>query len=125
MDLSKAFDCFSYYLLIAKLNEYRFRINSLRLVQDYLTNRKQRTRINSAYNSWEQIIFGVPKGSILGPLSLNIFLCDLFFIMDDNDFANYADDNTPYARGNDMECVIFKLQNSSKILFFNGLWITK
>ena len=125
MDLSKAFDCFSYYLLITKLNEYRFRINSLKLVQDYLTNRKQRTRINSAYNSWEQIIFGVPKGSILGPLSLNIFLCDLFFIMDDNDFGNYADDSTPYARGNDMEGVIFKLQNSSKILFFNGLWITK
>ena len=47
----------------------------------------------------------------------NIFLCDLFFIMDDISFASYADDNTPYTVGNDMEDVIFKLQNSAKILF--------
>ena len=37
--------------------------------------------------------------------------------MDDTDFARYADDNTPYTTGNDMEDVICKLQNSSKILF--------
>ena len=47
----------------------------------------------------------------------NIFLCDLFFIMDDISFASYADDSTPYTVGNDMEDVIFKLQNSAKILF--------
>ena len=47
----------------------------------------------------------------------DIFLCDLFFIMDDISFASYADDNTPYTVGNDMEDVIFKLQNSAKILF--------
>ena len=39
----------------------------------------------------------------------NIFLCDLFFIMDDIDFASYADDNTPYTIGNDIENVIFRL----------------
>ena len=37
--------------------------------------------------------------------------------MDDTDFASYADDNTPYTIGSDIEDVIFKLQNSSKILF--------
>ena len=47
--LSKAFDCLSLDLLIAKLNAYGFSIDSLR----YLTNRKQRNRINSAYSSWE------------------------------------------------------------------------
>ena len=49
----------------------------------------------------------------------NNFLCDLFFIKDDIDFARYADDNTSYTIGNDMEDVIFKLQNSSKIAFLN------
>ena len=109
-DLSKAFDCLSHDLLIAKLNTYGFSIDSLRLVQNYLTNRKQRTRINSAYSSWEDILFGVPQGSILGPLLFNIFLCDLFFIMDDIDFASYADDNKPCTIGMVMEDVIFKLQ---------------
>ena len=47
----------------------------------------------------------------------NNFLCDLFFIKNDIDFARYADDNTPYTIGNDMEDVISKLQNSSKTAF--------
>ena len=50
-DLSKTFDCLSHDLLIAKLNAYGFSIDPIRLVQDCLTNCKQRTRINSAYSS--------------------------------------------------------------------------
>ena len=95
IDLSKAFDCLSHELLLAKLHAYGFSIPALRLVYSYLKNRKQRTKINSAYSCWEEIIFGVPQGSILGPLLFNIFLCDLFYMMSDTDFASYADDNTP------------------------------
>ena len=93
-DLSKAFDCLSHDLLIAKLNAYGFNIAALRLVQNYMTNCKQRTKINSDFSSWEENLFGLPQGSILGPLLLNIFLCDLFFIMNETDFTSYADDNT-------------------------------
>ena len=46
-DLSKAFNWILHHLSIAKLNAYGFSIDSLRLVPEYLTNRKQRTRINS------------------------------------------------------------------------------
>ena len=78
IDLSKAFDCLSHELLLAKLHAYGFSIPALRLVYSYLKNRKQRTKINSAYSYWEEILFGVPQGSILGPLLFNIFLCDIF-----------------------------------------------
>ena len=85
--------------------------------QNYLTNRKQRTKINSEYSSWEEIVVGVPQDSILGPLLFNIFMCDLFFIVNNIDFASYADDNTPYATGNCMDDVVLKLENTSKTLF--------
>ena len=112
-DLSKAFDCLSHKLLIAKLHAYGFSLNALRLVHSYLTNRKQRTKINNKYSSREEILFGVPQGSILGPLLFNIFLCDLFFIMSKTEFASYADDNTPYNSGQNIDNVIRTLENDS------------
>ena len=115
-DLSNAFDCLSSDLLIAKLNAYRFSMAALRLVQNYLSNWKQRTKINTEYRSWEEFLFGVSQGSILGPLLFNIFFCNLFLIMNNTKLTSYADDNTPYAVGNNMEELIAKLQNASKTL---------
>ena len=78
-DLSKVFDCLNYdELLIAKLNAHRFTLLVLKLVHDYLSDRKQRTRVNNSYNAWFEIFFGVPEGSILGPLLFNNFGGSIF-----------------------------------------------
>ena len=61
-DLSKAFHCLSHDFLLAKLNAYGISLPVLKLVQSYLSNRKQRTKINSEFSSWEEILFGVPQG---------------------------------------------------------------
>ena len=92
-------------------------MKSLRLIQNYLSNRKQRTKINLTYSSWEQILFGIPQGSILGLLLFKIFLCDLFFVLSDVEFASLADDNTPYAVRTNIDVVIVALEDIYKQLF--------
>ena len=103
--LSKAFDCLS-----DELHAYGFSIAALRLIHSYLTNRKQRTKVNLSYSPWEEILFGVPQGSILGPM------CDLFFIMNETDFASYADDNTPHRAANTVDEVIQSPEHDSIML---------
>ena len=85
-DLSKALDCLPHELIIAKLNAYGFDLPALKLMNSYLLHRKQRTKVNHEYSSWEEILFGVPKGSILGHILFNIFLSDLFFVISDTGF---------------------------------------
>ena len=95
--MSKAIDCLTHDLLIAKLHAYGFGIDATRLIYNYLTGRKQRVKINQAYSSWKDIIYGVPQGLILGPFLFTIYICDIFLFTEDIDIdiANYADDTTP------------------------------
>ena len=116
-DLSKAFDCLPHDLLIAKLNMYGMEKSSLRLINSYLSNRKQRVKVNIEYSPWKKVCYGVPQGSILGPLLFNIFICDLFLFLPNSEIANYADDNTPYSARDNLDDVILDLQDASKTLF--------
>ena len=79
MDLSKAYDLIPHDLLIAKLEAYGLG-KTLHLLRDYLSNRKQRTKIGSSFSDWWDIICGIPRGSILGPLLFNIFINDMLFL---------------------------------------------
>ena len=94
---SKVFDCLDHELLIAKPNAFDFNLPALKLIHDYLSNRKQRTKIYLSHTSWLETIFGVAQCSILGPLLFDIFFIDLLLIIEDfDDIASYADGSKPY-----------------------------
>ena len=78
MDLSKAFDAINHGLLIAKLHVYGFSKESLKLIKSYLTNRCQRTKRNTGFSKWTEILSGVLQGSVLGPLFL-ISILTIYF----------------------------------------------
>ena len=111
MDLSKAYDCISHDLLIAKIEAYGFHRNALKLVYSFLKNRMQRVKIGSTYSSAKEISIGIPQRSVLGPLLFNIFINDLFLIEMESDISNFADDTTIYACDTSTEAVIIRLES--------------
>ena len=110
--------------MAAKLSAYGVDISAVRFIYDYLTNRKQRTKIENHYSSWRELIFGVPQGSVLGPLLFKIYLCDLFMFKDNIDIASYADDTTPYVSEVTLDSRVKSLEKW-QISYSHGLIIAK
>ena len=110
MDLPKAYNCIPPDLLITKLNAYGIDSVGLLLISDYLSRRKQLTKIGSSYSSWHDIKEQFHKGLYLGPVLFNIFINDLFLFIRKPGICNFADDNTLCSVGRNIENVISDLK---------------
>ena len=61
MDLSKSFDTINQLLLLAKLHAYGLGKQALAVTCSYLSNRKQRIKINNFFSSWKDLILDVSQ----------------------------------------------------------------
>ena len=106
------------HLIVAKLEAYGFAKESLQLVSDYLSYRKQRTKIGSAYSDWANFIRGISQGSILGPLLFNIFIKAIFLVVEKSDICNFADENTLYSYGSNLPLILSNLEHNMRYLLY-------
>ena len=77
IDLSKAFDSLRHDILLDKLSYYGITHPAKKLIESYLSNRKQFVQIGNIKSTMRLVFTGVPQGSIVGPLFLNISINDV------------------------------------------------
>ena len=111
IDYSKAFDTIDHSILCKKLELYGLSNGVISWCRDYLTDRQQCVKVDDHKSSHRRISYGVPQGSILGPLFFIIYVNDLLdlFKNEDVNILLYADDTVLYCADKNSEVACQKV----------------
>ncbi|CAF0722117.1 unnamed protein product [Brachionus calyciflorus] len=112
IDFKKAFDTVDSRILIIKLRKYGFDPGAIKLIVNYFLNRQQKVKFESYTSSFANIKFGVPQGSVLGPLLFLIFINDIVSYLINFEVKLFADDTTLSLKGNNLTELLEKFNSS-------------
>ena len=105
IDMKKAFDTVDISILLKKLMKVGVTGNSLAWFESYLSNREISTYFCSEMSDFSNVSYGVPQGSILGPLLFTLYIDDMVQQVEHCDIHLYADDTILYYSDNDVNCI--------------------
>ena len=120
LDFCKAFDTVDHQILINKMNKYGIRGTALEWIKSYLSERKQFVYFNGINSSEQNIVCGIPQGSILGPLFFLIYINDIARVSKLLFFLLFADDTNIFITGKDINTITHTLNQELKKLL---IWL--
>ena len=112
LDLKKAFDCVHHSYLIEILGKLGLHDSALNWLMSYLTGRSQYTKIGNQTSTLSLVPFGVPQGSVLGPLLFIVYINDITSRLDGCKYYLYADDLVVYSSTNRVPLIQERLQQA-------------
>lgn len=126
IDLAKAFDTVSHPLLLETLKNIGIRNLPLSLLKSYLDDRKQCVQIGLTKSDFQTIKYGVPQGTILGPLLFIIYLNNLFSVETSGNIFSFADDTVIFYESDSWDNLKLEIENDLKkiIHWFNSKLLT-
>ena len=117
IDFAKAFDVINHDLLLRKLTLYGLSANTLSLICSFLNSRLQKVSLKDTQSDFKTILYGVPQGSVLGPLLFSIYINDLPLHVPSAKCDMLADDTTIHTSGQDVPAITTVLQSCLSDVF--------
>ena len=117
LDFRSAFDTVNHEILVDKLERYGIRGLAKSWFISYLSNRKQRVRVNGVFSPFNSINMGVPQGSVLGPILFNLYINDLPKVSNRLNTTLFADDSTLTLSHKNFDSLISNLNQELSIVY--------